>query len=175
MAVNARLDYDRAKQRGTVTDNGPALGARGIVKRFGGVTALRGVGMSLNRGEIVALVGDNGAGKSTLVKILCGVHPADEGEVIVHGKPVHIESPNHALQLGISTVFQDLALVNARDVANNMFLGQEPMRYVFFVDRPRMVREAREAIEALRVGYQRINSLAIYCIKAKAAQFLRNK
>jgi ABC-type sugar transport system ATPase subunit len=135
-----------------VTDNGPVLEARGIVKRFGGVTALRGVDMSLNRGEIVALVGDNGAGKSTLVKILCGVHPADEGEVLVHGKPVDIESPNHALQLGISTVFQDLALVNARDVANNMFLGQEPMRYVFFVDRPKMVREAREAIEALRVG-----------------------
>ena len=135
-----------------MADNGPVLEARGIVKRFGGVTALRGVDMSLSRGEIVALVGDNGAGKSTLVKILCGVHPADEGEVLVHGKPVHIESPSHALQLGISTVFQDLALVNARDVANNMFLGQEPMRYVFFVDRPRMVREAREAIEALRVG-----------------------
>lgn len=126
-----------------MTDPQPVLEARGIVKRFGGVLALRGVDASLNRGEIVALVGDNGAGKSTLVKILCGVHHADQGEVLVEGRRVSIDSPNHALRLGISTVFQDLALVNQRDVANNMFLGQEPRRYKFFVDRQRMVREAR--------------------------------
>ena len=136
----------------------PVLEARGIVKRFGGVLALRGVDVSLNRGEIVALVGDNGAGKSTLVKILCGVHHADQGEVLVEGRRVNIDSPNHALQLGISTVFQDLALVNQRDVANNMFLGQEPRRYLFLVDRPRMVREARVAIERLRVGLPDVRS-----------------
>ena len=135
-----------------VVDGTAALEARGIVKRFGGVTALRGIDMALGRGEIVALVGDNGAGKSTLVKILCGVHHADEGEILIDDRPVRIEDPNHALQLGISTVFQDLALVNQRDVANNMFLGQEPMRFLFLVDRPRMVREARQAIEELKVG-----------------------
>ena len=141
-----------------VNDAQPVLEARGIVKRFGGVLALRGVDASLNRGEIVALVGDNGAGKSTLVKILCGVHHADQGEVLVEGHRVSIDSPNHALRLGISTVFQDLALVNQRDVANNMFLGQEPRRYIFMVDRARMVREARVAIERLRVGLPDVRS-----------------
>ena len=141
-----------------MNDAQPVLEARGIVKRFGGVLALRGVDASLNRGEIVALVGDNGAGKSTLVKILCGVHHADQGEVLIEGQRVSIDSPNHALRLGISTVFQDLALVNQRDVANNMFLGQEPRRYMFLVDRPRMVREARVAIERLRVGLPDVRS-----------------
>jgi ABC-type sugar transport system ATPase subunit len=130
----------------------PVLEATGIVKHFGGVTALGGVDLALNRSEIVALVGDNGAGKSTLVKILSGVHGADEGEIRVGGRPVRIDTPQRAMQLGISTVFQDLALVNERDVAHNMFLGREPTRYLFFVDRKRMRREARQTIAALRVG-----------------------
>ncbi len=135
-----------------MADNGVVLEARGIAKRFGGVTALRGIDVALRRGEIAALVGDNGAGKSTFVKILSGVHPADEGEILVDGKHVRIESPQRAMQLGISTVFQDLALVDERDVAHNMFLGREPCRFGFFVDRRRMLREAAETIAALRVG-----------------------
>jgi D-xylose transport system ATP-binding protein len=130
----------------------PVLEAKGIVKHFGGVTALAGVDVALFRSEIVALVGDNGAGKSTLVGILSGVHSADEGEIRVNGKPTRIESPQRALQLGIATVFQTLALVNERDVAHNMFLGREPCRFGFFVDRKRMEREARQTIAALRVG-----------------------
>ncbi|MEM7445726.1 MAG: ATP-binding cassette domain-containing protein [Pseudomonadota bacterium] len=130
----------------------PVLQANGLVKRFGGVTALRGVDLALNPGEIVALVGDNGAGKSTLVKILSGVHPPDGGQVTVNGKDVRIDSPQRAMQLGIATVFQDLALVNERDVANNLFLGREPMRLGMFVNRGRMLREAREAITRLNVG-----------------------
>jgi len=130
----------------------PFLEACGIVKHFGGLTALGGVDISLCRGEIVGLVGDNGAGKSTFVKILSGVLAPDAGEVRIEGRAVSIDSPQRALQLGISTVFQDLALVNERDVAHNMFLGQEPCRFLFFVDRRRMMREAKQTIAALRVG-----------------------
>lgn len=136
----------------------PVLEATGIVKHFGGVTALGGVELALFPSEIVALVGDNGAGKSTLVKILSGVHAADEGEIRVNGRPTRIESPHKAMQLGISTVFQDLALVNERDVAHNMFLGREPCRFGFFVDRKRMRREARQTISALRVSLPSVRS-----------------
>jgi D-xylose transport system ATP-binding protein len=129
----------------------PVLEAEGIVKHFGGVAALQGVDVALHRSEIVALVGDNGAGKSTLVKILSGVHSPDEGAIRVDGHETRIDSPQRAMQLGISTVFQDLALVNERDVAHNMFLGREPCRGLFFVDRRRMRREARQTINALRV------------------------
>jgi ABC-type sugar transport system ATPase subunit len=136
----------------------PVLEATGIVKHFGGVTALDGVDLALFPSEIVALVGDNGAGKSTLVKILSGVHSADGGEISVNGALVRIESPQKAMHLGISTVFQDLALVNERDVAHNMFLGREPCRFGFFVDRKRMRREARQTISALRVGLPSVRS-----------------
>ena len=135
-----------------MAQNGIVLEARGIAKRFGAVTALRGVDAALRQGEIAALVGDNGAGKSTFVKILSGVHHPDEGEIRVDDQPVRIDTPHRAMQLGISTVFQDLALVDDRDVAHNMFLGREPCRFGFFVDRQRMLREARETIAALRVG-----------------------
>jgi ABC-type sugar transport system ATPase subunit len=134
-----------------MADGNPVLEARGVVKHFGAVTALRGVDMALYRGEIAALVGDNGAGKSTLLKILSGVHGPDAGVIRIAGRVERIDSPQRAMQLGISTVFQDLALVNERDVAHNMFLGREPCRFAFLVDRRRMLREARETIAALRV------------------------
>ena len=134
-----------------MTDDTPVLEARGVVKHFGGITALRGVDMALYRGEIVALVGDNGAGKSTLLKILSGVYVPDAGAIRVAGRVERIDSPQRAMQLGISTVFQDLALVNERNVAHNLFLGREPCRFGFLVDRRRMLREARETIAALRV------------------------
>jgi len=136
----------------------PVLEAKGIAKHFGGVTALTDVDIALHKSEIVALVGDNGAGKSTLVKILSGVHPPDEGEILINGQPTRIESPQRAMHLGISTVFQDLALVNERDVAHNMFLGREPCRFWFLVDRRRMRREARQTITALRVGLPSVRS-----------------
>ena len=136
----------------------PVLEARGIVKHFGGVTALSGVDLTLFTSEIVALVGDNGAGKSTFVKILSGVHGPDEGEIRINGRQTRIETPQRAMQLGISTVFQDLALVNERDVAHNMFLGREPVRFRFFIDRRRMRREARQTISALRVGLPSVRS-----------------
>ena len=127
------------------------LETHGIVKRFGGVTALRGIDMALRAAEIVALVGDNGAGKSTFVRVLSGVYEPDEGEILIDSSRVRLDSPQRAQHHGISTVFQDLALVNERDVAHNMFLGREPCRFGFFIDRKRMIREARATLSELKV------------------------
>ncbi|WP_396655268.1 ATP-binding cassette domain-containing protein [Microbacterium sp.] len=101
------------------------LTMRGIGKRFGAVKALTDVDFWVNEGEVVALVGDNGAGKSTLVKILAGVHAQDSGTVEFDGEPVEIPTPADAQELGIATVFQDLALCDNLDVVANLWLGRE--------------------------------------------------
>lgn len=108
--------------------------------------------MDLGENEVVALVGDNGAGKSTLVKILSGVEQPDAGEVIVGGQSVRLASPAAAQSLGIATVYQDLALVDPRSVAANIYLGREPRRWGCFVDYPRMYRDAAEVLTRLRIG-----------------------
>ena len=106
------------------------LALRGISKNFGAVAALTGVDLDIHAGEVVAIVGDNGAGKSTLVKILSGVHAADTGTIEFLGEPATIINPQQALDLGIATVFQDLALCDNLDVVGNLFLNNElqPMR-----------------------------------------------
>ncbi|MFC3182145.1 ATP-binding cassette domain-containing protein [Cypionkella sinensis] len=106
------------------------LSLRGISKNFGAVSALTDIELDVRAGEVVALVGDNGAGKSTLVKVLAGVHQPTSGSIEFQGKPVSMNSPSAALQLGIATVFQDLALCENLDVVANIFLGQElnPLR-----------------------------------------------
>jgi D-xylose transport system ATP-binding protein len=101
------------------------LTMRGVDKHFGAVKALTDVDFWVNEGEVVALIGDNGAGKSTLVKVLAGVHPPDAGTVEFDGEPVHISSPADAQELGIATVFQDLALCDNLDVVANLWLGRE--------------------------------------------------
>ena len=101
------------------------LTMRGIGKHFGAVKALTDVDFWVNEGEVVALIGDNGAGKSTLVKVLAGVHPPDAGTVEFDGESVHIGSPADAQELGIATVFQDLALCDNLDVVANLWLGRE--------------------------------------------------
>jgi D-xylose transport system ATP-binding protein len=101
------------------------LQLRGVSKTFGAVSALTDVDLDLDRGEVVALVGDNGAGKSTLVKILAGAHPANTGIIEFDGGPVQIPDPAAALRLRIATVFQDLALCENLDVVQNLFLGRE--------------------------------------------------
>jgi D-xylose transport system ATP-binding protein len=103
----------------------PILKLRGISKNFGAVSALTDIDLDVYAGEVVALVGDNGAGKSTLVKVLAGVHQPTAGEVLFEGRPVNVSSPSRALELGIATVFQDLALCENLDVVANIFLGQE--------------------------------------------------
>ena len=106
----------------------PLLEARGIVKRYGHVTALSGADFTVNPGEVVALIGDNGAGKSTLVKVLSGVISHDEGELLLNGEPVKMDSPQHARAMGIETVFQDLALAPELGPAENAFVGREILK-----------------------------------------------
>jgi D-xylose transport system ATP-binding protein len=131
----------------------PFLRAEGIAKRFGNVRALAGVSISIYPGEVIALVGDNGAGKSVFVSILSGVRRPDEGQLYVNGQPVTLSTPAVAHRHGIVTVFQDLALVNERDVAANIFLGRELTRFRgLVVDRAQMVRDARAIIRRLQVG-----------------------
>jgi D-xylose transport system ATP-binding protein len=104
------------------------LSLRGMSKTFGAVDALSDVDLDVAAGQVVALVGDNGAGKSTLVKILSGVHRADAGTILFEGEEVHIPTPAAAQQLGIATVYQDLALCENLNVVENLFLGRELRR-----------------------------------------------
>lgn len=132
------------------------LEARHIVKRYGHVTALDGADFELREGEILAVVGDNGAGKSTLIKALCGALVPDEGEILLDGEVVQFKSPLDARERGIETVYQDLAVAPALDIASNLFLGRELRRPGFLgkwlrlLDKPRMIREARKSMDALQ-------------------------
>jgi len=103
------------------------LEVRNVSKFFGNVIALKDVSMSVGAGEVTCVLGDNGAGKSSFIKILSGVHPHDEGELLVEGEERHFKSPREARELGIATVFQDLATVPLMSVWRNFFLGSEPM------------------------------------------------
>jgi simple sugar transport system ATP-binding protein len=106
----------------------PLVEMHNIFKNFGSVEALRGVDFRVDRQEIVGLLGDNGAGKSTLIKILTGVHTPTKGQIEFEGNPVTINSPHEARELGIETVYQDLALVPLMSIARNFWLGQELVR-----------------------------------------------
>lgn len=104
-----------------------------VSKYFGSVISLNEVTLRLARGEVHCLLGDNGAGKSTLIKTLAGVHLPDRGQYLVEGQPVRFRSPREALDRGIATVYQDLALVPLMSVARNFYMGREPMRRLFGV------------------------------------------
>ena len=134
------------------------LSVRGLTKRFGGVTALEQVGFELHRGEVLALAGDNGAGKSTLIKAISGVHQPDEGEIVYKGERVMLRNPRHAREIGIETIYQDLALADNLDVGANIFLGREPAAPLFgFIprlDRGRMRAAAREVLAPLDVDLE---------------------
>ena len=108
-----------------VAERTPILELKGISKRFGAVQALSDVDFEVYAGEAVGLVGDNGAGKSTLVKTIAGINIADAGEYVFNGNQVHISGPTDVTKLGISTVYQDLALCDNLDVVNNLYLGRE--------------------------------------------------
>jgi D-xylose transport system ATP-binding protein len=132
----------------------PLLELQGISKRFGAVQALENIQFSVSAGEVVALVGDNGAGKSTLIKIISGIHRADQGTIRWAGKPVVIATPNDSAGLGIATVYQDLALCDNLDVVANLFLGHElatPGGALGVMDEVTMERRAVEVLRRLSV------------------------
>jgi len=142
----------------------PILEVQDAVKRFGSVTALAKGNFQLSRGEVHAIVGDNGAGKSTLLKIIAGAHRADEGRLIVEGKTIELANPKAASQYGISTVFQDLALIDHLDASANLFLGRElykrpPLGWLGFLDRRRMRARAVEEVRRLKVGVKSVDQL----------------
>ena len=134
----------------------PILKATGVTKHFGPVQALRDIAFEVYPGEVVALIGDNGAGKSTLINVLTGVLPFDDGEIVFDGQPVRFASPHEARQLGIETVYQDLAIAPHLDAVANIFLGREylqtgPGGILGFLDGARMRRETESQLARLRV------------------------
>jgi simple sugar transport system ATP-binding protein len=147
----------------TAGERTPLLEARGVVKSFGRVRALRGANFAVHAGEVVALVGDNGAGKSTLVKTLAGVHHPDEGEILVDGRPVAFHSPVDAREHGIEVVYQDLALAAELQPAANLYLGREIMRRgllgkLGFLDDREMKKRGDGAFHDLGVRIQDTNA-----------------
>ena len=125
------------------------LELKSVSKNFGGVAALRDVDFSLAKGEIHGLVGENGAGKSTMMKIIAGVHHDFDGEMLLNGKPVRFRSPRDSLSAGIGMVHQELSVVPDLTVAENVFLGSQPVKAGGIVDWSRMAREARTQIASL--------------------------
>ena len=133
----------------------PLLTARGLVKRYGRVTALDSADFDLYPGEILAVIGDNGAGKSSLIKVICGAVLPDEGEIKLNGKPLNFKSPIEARDAGIETVYQNLALSPALSIADNMFLGREIRKpgilgSIFrMLDRSTMEKRSRDKLTEL--------------------------
>ena len=132
----------------------PLIEVRDIVKTFGPVVALNGVSMSVKANEVHCLLGDNGAGKSTLIKTLSGVHRPSSGNFLVEGKLVVFSSPREALDMGIATVYQDLAMIPLLSITRNFFMGREPVKGRFgpfaFIDMAHADKVARE--EMHRIG-----------------------
>jgi fructose transport system ATP-binding protein len=133
----------------------PLLTARGLVKRYGRVTALDRADFDLYPGEILAVIGDNGAGKSSLIKAICGAVIPDEGEIKLDGKQLKFKSPMEAREAGIETVYQNLALSPALSITDNMFLGREIRKpgilgqFFRMLDRPAMEKRARDKLTEL--------------------------
>jgi len=141
----------------------PILSARKLVITFGRVVGLDGVDLDLYPGEILAVIGDNGAGKSTLIKCLTGAYIPDSGEILMNGQPVHFRKPQDARMAGIETVYQQLAVVPALDIASNLYLAREerrkgPLGSVFrMLDKKGMERRAGQAVQ--RLGIQTIQNM----------------
>jgi len=136
----------------------PVFQARGLVKRYGGVTALDGTDFDLYPGEILAVIGDNGAGKSSLIKALSGAVIPDAGQMRLDGAEVHFKSPIDARRHGIETVYQDLAVAPAMTIAENLFLGREILRpgwlgkWLRIIDKKTMLTEAEAHMHDLKIG-----------------------
>ncbi len=135
----------------TATDGDVILSMDKAEKHFHGVHALKGVSIQLKRGTVHAICGENGAGKSTLMKILMGVYPADSGTMYLRGRPVDFQSPRQALDAGIAIIEQELTPIPDMTVAENIFLGREPMLAGLFVDYGELNRRAGEVLERIRI------------------------
>lgn len=131
----------------------PLLEVRSLKKRFGAVEVLCGVDLTLEAGEVLAVVGDNGAGKSTLIKHISGVYRRDAGEISLDGQAVDFASPKDARRVGIETVYQDLALADELSVGANIFLGREPIRHWLgllpVIDRQRIQQETQRLVDSI--------------------------
>ena len=156
-----------AEQKGAPLARGEVvIEARGLRKAYGTITAVDGVDIQIRAGEITAVVGDNGAGKSTLIKMLCGAITPDAGEIWVKGQKVHLRNPLAARQLGIETVFQDLALVPNRDVVSNLYLSREIchgglLAPFHILDMAEMRSTAQRHIAGLQVNIPRLTGVPI--------------
>jgi fructose transport system ATP-binding protein len=154
MTTEASLDKD---PKATAVRE-PVLQARGIIKRYGPVTAIASGDLELYPGEILAVIGDNGAGKTSLIKALCGALVPDSGEILLDGKVVHFKNPMDARMAGIETVYQSLAVSPGLDIADNLFLGREvrkpgPLGSVFrMLDKKHMRSEAKRHMSELGVA-----------------------
>lgn len=145
--------------------NLPLVEMKNIKKSFGKVKALKGVDFSVNRAEVVGLLGDNGAGKSTLIKVLVGYYQPDEGEIYFEGKRVRFSSPREARELGIETVYQDLALVNLMPLWRNFFLGRELVRKlgpVRWLDRKKMRKIALESLADIGISVRNVDDTVAF-------------
>jgi len=157
--MSADLESIKSLEKGKIV-----LEARKIVKRYGHVTALDGANLELRAGEVLAVIGDNGAGKSTMVKVLCGAVVPDEGQVLLDGVPVHFSSPMDPRKRGIETVYQDLAVAPALDIATNLFLGREVRcrgilgSWFRLLDKRRMKSEAQKEMAELKFRLPSIES-----------------
>jgi ABC-type sugar transport system ATPase subunit len=128
----------------------PLLELRGVGKNFGPVQALSDINLTIPAGKVTALVGDNGAGKSTLIKTISGIWQPDGGQILWQGRPVHLHSPKAATDLGIATVYQDLALCDNLDIVQNMFLGREELKR-WQLDEIDMELQAKQTLADLSV------------------------
>jgi ABC-type sugar transport system ATPase subunit len=131
-------------------EDAPLLELRGVGKNFGPVQALTDINLTIPAGKVTALVGDNGAGKSTLIKTISGIWQPDGGQILWQGRPVHLHSPKAATDLGIATVYQDLALCDNLDIVQNMFLGREELKR-FQLDEIDMELQAKQTLADLSV------------------------
>jgi ABC-type sugar transport system ATPase subunit len=135
---------------GTQTNGAALLGLRGVTKRFGPVQALTRIDLDVPAGQVTALAGDNGAGKSVAIKTIAGLWQPEEGDIVWEGKPVRLHGPKDAEALGITTIYQDLALSENLDIVQNMFLGHELLRHRL-LDEGQMEMTARKTLDDLAV------------------------
>jgi len=132
-------------------DRGPLLKVEGVSKHFGGVKAVDNVSLEVNAGEVVGIIGDNGAGKSTLIKMISGVYVPDEGRIWFDGQETEGKSPREMREMGLETIYQDLALADNLDASSNIFLGREAVKTKFLrtVDNSHMHEEARKTLKKI--------------------------